>query len=163
MNTPFKGGFLGRIYLPTFSPPIFSTPHYHIIISLFYNKGKHSLIVAKMISNCNDDDNDNDDTDDSGDESSLNIQLGAMTIGMTMTFYDCDGLTMVMTTAIVMAQIDDKGINNGDYNGLDKKMAMVTTQVGAMDELCLHFSTLHNQAEKRTCVLRSHCFHRCHY
>jgi len=36
-------------------------------------------------------------------------------------------------------------------------------QVGAMDELCLHFSTLHNQAEKRTCVLRhpgmesSHC------
>ena len=27
-------------------------------------------------------------------------------------------------------------------------------QVGAMDELCLHFSTVHSQAEKRTCVLR---------
>ena len=35
-----------------------------------------------------------------------------------------------------------------DDNGL-------TIQVGAMDELCLHFSTVHNQPEKRTCLLRS--------
>ena len=42
-----------------------------------------------------------------------------MTIVMTMTFDDYDGLTMVMTTAIVMAQIDEKGINNGDFNGND--------------------------------------------
>ena len=28
-------------------------------------------------------------------------------------------------------------------------------QVGSMDELCIHFSTVHNQSEKRTCLLRS--------
>ena len=38
-------------------------------------------------------------------------------------------------------------------------MMPMATQVGAMDELCLHFSTIHNQAEKRTCVLRSHSCH----
>ena len=42
-----------------------------------------------------------------------------MAIVMTMTFDDYDGLTMVMTTAIVMAQIDETGINNGDFNGND--------------------------------------------
>merc|ERR1719264_1618129 len=47
-------------------------------------------------------------------------------------------------------------MTNRDDNGL-------TIQVGAMDELCLHFSTVHNQPEKRTCLLRhpgmesSHC------
>ena len=90
-----------------------------------------------------------------------------MAIVMTMTFDEYDGLTMV----IMMTQVDDKGINNGNYNdgngnGDDKDNDnddfndKVMTQVGAMDELCLHFSTLHNQAEKRTCVLRSRY---CHY
>ena len=41
---------------------------------------------------------------------------------------------------------------------LRKTLSSILLQVGAMDELCLHFSTVHSQAEKRTCVLRWEVF-----